>query len=265
MPKRPHTPNDTPHTPENGASKRHEWETPYRSAAIHIIGFLEWKGIEYDKTDIFRYLGISNKTAYTILASGEPRRLAHRPSPGNRGMHVDLPEEVIEKMGEFVDTGEFDDINIPWHQLALEFHVEEFTDKTIKNRMHKQGLYKFIACEKSLLSETDATNRINRADEMLSWGLPVIMTIRFSDKVYFGESPDRKAYIIRRKGQRYEPKCIKKTKKKKSDELYRFHCWGAIGYNFKSRLIFYTVPSNKNGKLTQAVYLEYILKREVGR
>jgi hypothetical protein len=37
------------------------------------------------------------------------------------------------------------------------------------------------------------------------------------------------------------------------------HCWAAIRYNFKSDIIFYNVPGNNNGKMTQQVYIEQIL------
>lgn len=39
----------------------------------------------------------------------------------------------------------------------------------------------------------------------------------------------------------------------------RVHVWGAVGYGFKSDLIFYITP-NKNGKLSHRVYLEQILE-----
>ena len=43
----------------------------------------------------------------------------------------------------------------------------------------------------------------------------------------------------------------------------RVHAWGAIGYNFKSPLMFYEVPGNSNGAITHKVYIEQILEVEV--
>lgn len=40
----------------------------------------------------------------------------------------------------------------------------------------------------------------------------------------------------------------KKTKK-------RFDCWAAVGYYFKSDLVFYDLPGNTNGKMSLKVYL----------
>ena len=42
--------------------------------------------------------------------------------------------------------------------------------------------------------------------------------------------------------------------------MKRIHAWGAIGYNFKSELKFYDIPSNSNGKMTQKDYIEQILE-----
>ncbi len=41
------------------------------------------------------------------------------------------------------------------------------------------------------------------------------------------------------------------------------HCWAAIGYNFKSDIIFYNVPGNTNGKMSLQVYRDSILEPHV--
>ena len=42
--------------------------------------------------------------------------------------------------------------------------------------------------------------------------------------------------------------------------MKRIHAQGAIRYNFKSPLVFYDIPSNLNGKMTQKAYIEQILE-----
>jgi hypothetical protein len=41
--------------------------------------------------------------------------------------------------------------------------------------------------------------------------------------------------------------------------LERYHCWAAIGWEFKSELVFYDVPTNTNGKMSHLVYRDVIL------
>jgi hypothetical protein len=44
----------------------------------------------------------------------------------------------------------------------------------------------------------------------------------------------------------------------------RVHCWAAVGYDFKSPLVWYDVPGNSNGKMPMQVYRDHILKPVVG-
>ena len=37
-------------------------------------------------------------------------------------------------------------------------------------------------------------------------------------------------------------------------------CWAAVGFNFKSDIIFYDVPGNRDGKMTHQVYIDSILE-----
>jgi hypothetical protein len=86
--------------------------------------------------------------------------------------------------------------------------------------------------------------------------------IRFSDEVHWVIGPQGSIYIIRRPGERYCSDCIQQRDERSDEEKARrrVHAWAAVGYNFKSELTFYDVPSNNNGKMTQRVYNDQILK-----
>ncbi|KAK4119766.1 hypothetical protein N657DRAFT_674726 [Parathielavia appendiculata] len=47
-------------------------------------------------------------------------------------------------------------------------------------------------------------------------------------------------------------------------DMKRLHCWAAVGYEFKSDLAWYDVPSNSNGKMTMKVYRDQIMEPVVG-
>jgi hypothetical protein len=55
------------------------------------------------------------------------------------------------------------------------------------------------------------------------------------------------------------PDCIQYSGEPKEKDRKRFHCWAAIGFDFKSDIYFYNVPGNSNGKMTQRVYIDSIL------
>jgi hypothetical protein len=69
--------------------------------------------------------------------------------------------------------------------------------------------------------------------------------------------------IIRRPGERYCPSCIQHAPEPDNKDKKRQHCWGAVGYNFKSQLKFYEVPGNTNGKKSQKVYRDVMLEQVV--
>ena len=58
---------------------------------------------------------------------------------------------------------------------------------------------------------------------------------------------------------RYCQDCIQEEAQPVEKDKKRFHCWVAIGYNFKSEIYFYNVPDNTNGKMSQQVYIDCIL------
>jgi hypothetical protein len=43
----------------------------------------------------------------------------------------------------------------------------------------------------------------------------------------------------------------------------KFHALIAVGFDFKSELVFHTILSNSNGKMTIKVYVEDILEKHV--
>lgn len=86
--------------------------------------------------------------------------------------------------------------------------------------------------------------------------------VRFLDKIHFGRGPQRKLLIIRKPGERTCQDCIeeKDEPKEKDKKQKGYHCWAAVGYNFKSKLVFYKVPGNSNRKMSQRVYIDSILE-----
>jgi hypothetical protein len=87
--------------------------------------------------------------------------------------------------------------------------------------------------------------------------------IRFSDEVHFGFGPEGKIYILRRPWERYCSDCIFEKRAPKPSDAKRLHACAAIGYNFKSDLIWYDIETNTNGKMSQQGYIDKILTPHV--
>ncbi len=87
------------------------------------------------------------------------------------------------------------------------------------------------------------------------------MHVRFSDEVHFGLGPKGRLWIWRKGGERYCPECVQHEEDpKEMDKKKKLHAWGAIGYQFKSQLVFYEFPGNRNGKMTLYDYEHQILE-----
>ena len=83
--------------------------------------------------------------------------------------------------------------------------------------------------------------------------------VRFSDEVHFGYGPEGQLRIIRKPGTRYRQDCIQHSDPPAEKDFKRLHAWAAVGWNFKSELIFCNVPTNTNGKMSMEIYINTIL------
>lgn len=84
--------------------------------------------------------------------------------------------------------------------------------------------------------------------------------VRFSDEVHFGYGAQDKLNIIRKPGMRYCQDCVQEVDEPAEKYKKLYHCWAAVGHNFKSDIYFYNVPGNTNGKMSQQVYIDQILE-----
>ena len=133
------------------------------------------------------------------------------------------------------------------------------------------GYRKCIACEKGWVSPNYADRRVKAAQLALLYRPTKERwrDIRWTDECHCAIGSEGHIRIIRKPGERYCPDCIhhSRSSKQKDDtqgeDQKRFHIWAAVGYQFKSELIFYDVPTNTYGKMSQQVYLDSILNGPV--
>lgn len=121
---------------------------------------------------------------------------------------------------------------------------------------------KCVACKKAWTSKKTAEHRVSWARLMLErypekedW-----RKIRFSDEMHSGYGPQHTLHIIRKPGERYCSDCIQHADEPLDKDRKRQHCWAAVGYDFKSELVWYEIPTNTNGKMTQLAYRDVILE-----
>ncbi|PNP57750.1 hypothetical protein FNYG_15181 [Fusarium nygamai] len=84
--------------------------------------------------------------------------------------------------------------------------------------------------------------------------------IIFSSECHWGFGDEGQLYIARKPGTADEPSNLQESRAPTKKQRKRVHGWAAIGYDFKSDLYLYDIATNGNGKMTQQVYLNNILK-----
>ena len=166
-------------------------------------------------------------------------------------------------MDEILQTWGLEARAFTWSQLGTVAEAPEVWWRTIQRAMNKRGYNKCIACTKTYASEPLKAKHRNWTWEKRNiWTLDDWKKVRFSDEVHFGRGPQRKLRIIRKPGELTCEDCIHEQgePEEKDKKQKWYHCWAAVGWNFKSELVFYEVPGNTNGKMSQRVYIDSILE-----
>lgn len=100
--------------------------------------------------------------------------------------------------------------------------------------------------------------KLEERPEPADWEVVIL-----SDEVHFGFDDEQQAWILRKPGTRDNPDHLQEKKSPEDEDKKKRHAWGAIGIDYKSLLVFFTIPTNKNGKMTQEVYRTEILEKYI--
>jgi hypothetical protein len=174
---------------------------------------------------------------------------------------------------------------LPWQALAEYCDIQKPSlpaAKTVKRELELRGWFSRKAARKPHVTEPTRLDRLAHEKIFGAWTIEDWKIVRFSDEKHWGAGPQRTVWVHRQIGthERHQPENVfydapqqRRRKKIVSDalpendddagfDIHRCHCWGAVGYRFKSRLVWYETAS-KNGKMNKKIYLD-VLNNEVG-
>ena len=154
-----------------------------------------------------------------------------------------------------------------WLELVWELDFD-VNPKTLQRTMRDTMTYRgHPACTKEDLPQRTKDDRWAWADTMLierrdpgDW-----KNIRWSDEFHAGFGPEGQLWIIRKRGSGMRGRFNNIQHKKKPTDtqaIGKVHAWAAVGWEFKTPLIFYTVD-DPQGTITNKAYIEQILEVEV--
>lgn len=217
---------------------------------------------------IFKEHGYSKTRGYAALKESDESTAPQRCFPHRsedtetRGESRKLDEQGVHKMIDIIESKPTaKERNIAPDLLAYEANVDVH-ERTIQRRLHEHQYFRCIACRKGYIDKDLREHRVAWAQHMLAkYPTPEHWKhVRFSDEVHFGLGPQGRLWIWRKRGDRYCNSCIQYEDNPNELDKKKLHAWAAVGYNFKSDLVFYNIPTNTNGKMTLQDYEHQILE-----
>ena len=249
-----------PTTPIQGHSTK-PIETPKRAELLAIKKLRDAKKLPLSNEDLFKHVGVSSRVGYRIFKD-QPRQFHRNPyTDETRGRKPALSNKQVDQIVAFLKAEGYKARTLPQANLCdtagLDFPDQPPSTVTIRKHLNQRGWKKYSAYRKFQVDYNTAALREAFAREALAdYGLDMLYwrRIRYLDEVYFKFGPEGKVQIIRRSGERYNPDCIYYTQRPTEDED-RQVCLSAqavIGYNFKNRLVWYSVENSTSAITLQA-------------
>ena len=130
------------------------------------------------------------------------------------------------------------------------------SENTFRRAMHKNGMKRYIAARAPLKTNQQRQKRFQWATEHHHHKLDYWSKVLWTDECTFELDLRVKQRVTRERGQQFDTTKIQWQKRRKEPAC--INIWGAIGYNYKSPLVFID-GNGKNGAFLQADYTEQVL------
>lgn len=242
-------------------------DTPQKAMVRGTISYLESQGLPVNKSAIFRHFDLSRSQGYAALSVPSSRR--NDPEwEETRGRPSKISEPDQKKMESILWDDAYDDANLNWSRLAKEAGLEtECNPRTLHRTMGTLSYRRCLACARCWTHKKLREKRVEFARKMLdAYPDPLDWrSVRFSAELHFGFASDRKLRLVPRAGERFCPGCVALPEASWPRDVKRVHAWVAVGYGFKSEIVFYedSLSPNGSGVMTMPQYRDKILQKAV--
>lgn len=230
------------------------------------ISYLEAQGLPVNKSAIFRHFGVTRSQGYSAMVVPASQR--NDPSwEETRGRPAKLSAEDQDKMERVLWEPRYETVCLNWTTLAREAGVEsECNARTIHRAMGTLGYRICLLCRSNNVGLKIREKRVEYARRMLELRPQPLdwRPVRFSGEVHFGFGLGGQVRIVPKPGEAFCVGC-KEEGVNWGRDVRRVHAWAAVGYGFKSDLVFYddaTGPGS-TGTMSMDDYKSKILDKVV--
>lgn len=243
--------------------------------ALQYAEYLAQNNYNHNKQRLFDFFNISRRSGHRILAqkraedsedevANAKRRKSLKSGPETRGRKTKFRRADIQRIEDIIKAG---GINT-WQQLTVQAGLAtdvQAHKRTLRSLIQSLEYHKCIACPRNWLAPHVREERKNFAWQHIHWKLGDWSRVRWTDVIHFVLSPppQRTLRILRRHGERYCSECFPGDREParqnpEKDEVH-LHAWAMVGWNYKSRLIWYTTTkTNNDGKMSQQTYIDTV-------
>lgn len=237
------------------------------------ISYLEAEGLPVNKSAIFRHFGLSRSQGYAALNLPSLKRN----DPGweeTRGRPSKISEEDQQKMEGVLWDENAQNTPLNWTTLAEQAGVTVTCNtRTMHRTLGTLGYRRCLNCGRSVVHKKARDRRVEYARRMLEaypqpqdWRF-----VRFSGEIHFGFSLDGRMRITPQPGEKTCcPNCEFQQQEQTPEAQWprdarRLHAWVAVGFGFKSELVFYEDSTSPNcpGAMTMPIYKDRVLTKTV--
>ncbi|PTB66667.1 hypothetical protein BBK36DRAFT_1158632 [Trichoderma citrinoviride] len=243
-------------------------DTPAKAMVRGTISYLESQGLPVNKSAIFRHFDLSRSQGYAALsASPVPKR--DDPEWGEtRGRPSKIADAEIAKMDQILWDPKYEDVSLNWSGLAEEAGLEvKCNRRTLHRAMGTLSYRRCLVCGRTNTLKRHREKRSDFARKALQ-AYPLKedwRRVRFSGELHFGFGLDGKMRLTPRAGEKLCSTCEQEPTNAWPRDIRRLHAWAAVGYGFKSELVFYDSSTSPKGTgaMSMPDYCDKVLDKVV--
>jgi transposase len=222
----------------------HQWATPTRAK----IWVLRHQGKSYG--EINKLTGVARSTIQKIVKSNSSRTL-HK---GNATKKRLITGRELRQILRYISSC-WSNRRQSWTQIKAALGLQASTS-CIRRTLKAAGFRRCIACPRPFINKKQAKKRKGLAYHYRWWSVEQWKQVLWTDEATFETGKRNRIWVTRRPDEKHCQNCIRSVYRSGRVSVM---IWGAIGWDYKSPLVFLEKEPEARG-ITSKAYLHQVLE-----